>query len=201
MQPFEDIFADFMTLLIIVDPIGSLSIFLAVTKDQTVAQQRRTAVQANIIALCVLMGFLVVGQIILEALGIGMDSFKIAGGLVLFLFALQMIFGSSSLSHQPEAGYNVAVFPLAVPSLAGAGSMLAVVTLTDNNRHDLIEQATTAGVVVLVICVTTTVMLLARPLRALLGQTGASVLSRVMGLILAALSVQTLTDGIKAVFP
>ena len=118
-------------------------------------------------------------------------SFQIAGGIVLFLFALTMIFEKSSgAAPPPEEGHDVAVFPLAMPSIATPGALLSVVVLTDNNANSLLEQTITCGVMAVVLVATLVLMLLAGRIVKLIGKSGANVLSRVMGLILSAVAVQ-----------
>ncbi len=133
------VFEEFVTIWVVVDPIGTVPIFLAATKGMDPKQRPRVAIQANLAAAGILFFFIVVGQILLGALGISLASFRIAGGIILFLFALTMIFGSSSPRAANDDGstadLNVAIFPLAVPAIAGPGAILAVVVLTDNHRY------------------------------------------------------------------
>jgi multiple antibiotic resistance protein len=182
-------------------------VFLAVTVGMTAGARRRVAVKASLTAAGILMFFLVLGQFLLDALEIRLDSFQIAGGIVLFLFALTMIFGPS----KPEAEANlepegaggdrgVAVFPLAVPSIASPGAMLAVVVLTDNNRFSFPEQAVTAVVTLFCVGVTCVLMLLAGPINRVIGPGGASIVSRVMGIILAAVAVDGVLGAISDYF-
>jgi multiple antibiotic resistance protein len=151
------------------------------------------------------MFFLVLGQFLLHALEIRLDSFQIAGGIVLFLFALTMIFGPSKpeaeASLEPDGGdRDVAVFPLAVPSIASPGAMLAVVVLTDNNRFSVPEQAVTAAVTLFCVASTCVLMLLAGPINRVIGPGGASIVSRVMGIILAAVAVDGVLNAMSDYF-
>ncbi|KHQ52769.1 Multiple antibiotic resistance protein MarC [Mameliella alba] len=128
---------EFITLLVVIDPIGSLPVFYFATAAVPAALHWRFALRAVLVAWIVLMAFLVVGQLLLEGLGLRFGSFQIAGGIVLFLFALTMIFGESKPEREiEEAGrsdLSGATFPLAMPSIASPGAMLAVVVLTDNH--------------------------------------------------------------------
>jgi multiple antibiotic resistance protein len=184
---------DFITIFVVVDPIGSIPIFVYATQGVPAERHRAVAIRAVAVAGGVLLFFLVAGQLVLEAIGISLASFRIAGGLVLFLFALSMIFGES----KPEAELagaqgdpmDRAVFPLAMPSIASPGAMLAVVALTDNDRFSVAEQAVTAGLLLVVLALTLLTLFAAVPLNRRLGASGASVISRVMGIILAAVAV------------
>jgi multiple antibiotic resistance protein len=195
---FNELFFDFVTLWVTIDPIGTVPLYLAVTKDLSHADRRKAAIRATIIASVILGSFLFFGQLLLEVMHIEMLSFQIAGGIVLFLFALSMIFANSSANQAPaDAGHDVAVFPLAMPSIATPGALLSVVVLTDNNTHNLLEQSMTCVVMLFVLGLTLVLMLLANKLIKLIGRSGANILSRVMGMILAAVAVQMVYSAIK----
>ena len=191
----QTIFEQFVTLWVVIDPIGTIPVFVAVTASLDSSSRPRVALLAAIAAAGVLMFFLVLGQFLIDALGISLPAFQIAGGIILFLFALTMIFGDSKprsettdAESNPQEGLP-AIFPLAVPSLASPGAMLAVVLLTDNNRFSIPEQAITAGVMVSVILVAYLLMLAAGPILKVIGVSGAAIVSRVMGMILGAVAV------------
>ena len=198
----DDYIREFVTVWVVVDPIGTVPVFIAVTATMSSKERRGVAFRAALISALILLAFIVGGQLLLEALEISLVSFQIAGGIVLFLFALQMIFGpgkpESELSENRPSKEDVAVFPLAVPSLASPGAMLAVVVLTDNNRYSITEQAITTGVVMLVILAALILMLAAGFINRVIGISGASILSRVMGLILAAVAVDKVRDALLA---
>ena len=195
---FNELFFDFVTLWVTIDPIGTVPLYLAVTKDLSHADRRKAAIRATIIASVILGSFLFFGQLLLEVMHIEMLSFQIAGGIVLFLFALSMIFANSSANQAPaDAGHDVAVFPLAMPSIATPGALLSVVVLTDNNTHSLPEQSMTCLVMLFVLGLTLVLLLLANKLIKLIGRSGANILSRVMGMILAAVAVQMVYSAIK----
>ncbi len=137
------------------------------------------------------------GQYLLEEMRIELPSFQIAGGIVLFLFALSMIFEKESAAETTEEGRDVAVFPLAMPSIATPGALLAVVVLTDNNTHNFLQESATCGVMALVLATNLLLMLLGNRIVALLGRAGLSILSRVMGMILAAAAVQMVYSALK----
>lgn len=197
----------FITLWVVIDPIGTIPVFIAVTAGMTAAARRRTALTATLVSAGVLLFFLVFGQLLIDALGIGLLSFQVAGGIILFLFALTMIFGEPKQDADTrladadtplgETGRpSPAVFPLAVPSLASPGAMLAIVLLTDNNSVAIAAQAATAGIMMLVLAVAYVFMLLAGPIIRLIGNSGAAVVSRVMGMILASVAADAVLSAL-----
>ena len=197
MKRSELIF-DLITLWVTIDPIGTLPLYLSVTKDMTPQKRRAAAIRASIIAFIILAGFLYLGQYLLEEMRIELLSFQIAGGIVLFLFALSMIFEKEG-PPKPVADdtRDVAVFPLAMPSIATPGALLAVVVLTDNNTHNFLDQTATCGIMLLILAINLTIMLLGEKIVKLMGRAGLNVLSRVMGMILAAAAVQMVYSAIR----
>lgn len=197
-------FEDFVTMWVVIDPIGSIPVFIAVTMALTAKERVAAAIKAIVVSAAILVGFVVIGQLLLEALRIPLTSFQIAGGVVLFLFALTMIFGPSKPEKESKeasgSAADVAVFPLAVPSIASPGAMLAAVVLTDNHRFSLAEQATTSGLMLLILAVTLLLLLAANPIHRLIGTSGASIVSRVMGLILASVAVNNVLEALAAYF-
>ncbi|MCB1689968.1 MAG: MarC family protein [Halioglobus sp.] len=195
---------EFITLWVVIDPIGTIPVFLAVTAGLSVAQQRSIAVKSTLIAGLILLFFIVGGQVLMEGLNIHLESFQIAGGIILFLFATTMIFGDGKpASEQKQFDGNIshlAVFPLAIPSLASPGAMLSVVMLTDNHRYSIEQQAVTAGIMVTVMLCTAALLLLANPIQRVIGTAGASIISRVMGLILASVAVDNILHALNTYF-
>jgi multiple antibiotic resistance protein len=192
-----------ITLFVVLDPVGSIPIFLGPTERLDPPDRRKVAFVAVSVALLVLLLFLYCGQYALEALHIGIPAFRIAGAAVLFLFALQMIFGGhhqGGAADVDRAPSEIAIFPVAMPGIASPGALLAVVLLTDNNRFSLAEQSITAGLTVLVMLCVLLALLLAGRIRRLLGASGIMVITEIMGLVLAAFSVQQMLDGIAEVF-
>ncbi len=195
-----------VSLWAVIDPIGSIPVFIAATAGLSAAVQRKIAFRAIIISFFLLSAFIVGGQIVLEAMEISLPSFQIAGGLVLLLFALTMIFGESKPEQEQHMAENkdkyldISVYPLAVPSIASPGAMMAVVLATDNHRYSINEQLITFGAMATVLVATLVLMLLASPILKLIGNTGASIISRVMGLILASIAVESILTGIVAFF-
>lgn len=195
----------FVTLWVVIDPIGTIPVFIAVTATLTASARRKTALLAALVSAGVLLFFLVFGQLLIEALDIGLNSFQVAGGIILFLFALTMIFGESKQvveQHEaeeelerPSQRPNPAIFPLAVPSLASPGAMLAIVILTDNNRYSAADQGITALVMLSVVLIAFVLMLLADPIIRLIRYSGAAIISRVMGMILASVAVNSVLSA------
>lgn len=200
---WPDVWKDLVTILVVVDPIGTLPVYYFATSSVPKRLHRKLAVRAVLIATLVLLMFLIGGQIILEMLGLRFGSFQIAGGIVLFLFAMMMVFGDSKSDREIREAesddLSGAVFPLAMPSIASPGAMLAIVVLTDNHQNSVEEQVVTAGLLILVMGLTLLLLLLAAWLKKFLGKTGANVISRVMGIILATIAVDAVLGGLQAV--
>jgi multiple antibiotic resistance protein len=183
--------SEFVTLFLVINPFGVLPAFLAVTGTHTVSAQRKIALQAVLISFVVLVFFVIAGAFLLEQMGIPIRAFQISGGILLFLVALDMI-RSRSLTDEPDTAQSdaaLAVYPLAIPKIAGPGSMLTVVLLTDDDRFNPLGQAVTVGVLALVLVVTLLILLLSGPISRVIGAAGVSVVSRVMGMLLAAMAV------------
>ncbi|MBC7144811.1 MAG: MarC family protein [Thioclava marina] len=198
----SQVLQEFITLWVVIDPIGTLPVFLAVTRNMSEAERHAVARRAVLVSFIVLGLFIVLGQIVLEALGLPLPAFQIAGGIVLFLFSLTMIFGSGKPQSEIDEADRVretSVFPVAIPSIASPGAMLAVVILTDNDRFSVIHQSITAALMGAVLMVTLVILLLANPLHRLIGTTGAMVISRVMGMILAAVAVDAVLKALVTI--
>src|SRR5437899_3694078 len=136
---------DFATLWTTIDPIGNVALFAGLTAALTRSERHRTARTAVSCATITLVAAATVGQVVLDAIGIHMHSLKVAGGIILFLFGVQMLFGKMAerTGRSPEEGRDLAVFPLAVPSIAGPGAMMAVIVLTDNDVDTVPERLET----------------------------------------------------------
>lgn len=195
----EQAFRDFLMLFATIDPIATLALFVPLTAELSAAARRRVALRAVLWSGIVLLGFLAGGQLVLSGLGIRLESFQIAGGVILFLLGLQMVFGSGVAAHggPAEPGQDIAIFPLALPAIASPGAIMAVVLLTDNHRQSIPQQALTGGVLLVVLLLTLLLLFMADRAHRLLGRTGATVLIRVMGLILAALATEQIVSGIE----
>lgn len=194
----------FIFFFAVIDPIGTVPVFLAVTKNHDLADRKKIAVHAAWISAAILLFFVIAGEIILTAISIPLEAFQIAGGIVLFLFALSMIFGEAKPEEEVKLvssrTADTAVYPLAVPSIASPGAMLAAVLLTENHRYNFGEQVITSIIMLLVIGIVLVAMLGANRLHKWLGDTGASIISRVMGLILTSVAVANILEGVKEYF-
>lgn len=201
-MPYFEIFLNaFITLTVIVDPVGTAAVFCGMTAKFENKKFRQTAFRATSIAFGLLLFFGLFGSALLEKLGITLPAFRIAGGILLFVTAFRMLFGQP----QPESVKNdsnnyeehdIAVFPIAIPLLAGPGCMTAIILLMSRAR-DISEQATVLGALMATHLVALLCLLVAAPIQRLLGSGGVNILARVMGVILAAMSVQFVADGLR----
>ncbi len=196
----------FIALLVILDPAGTATIFAGLTHGATPAQRQRLALRGVGIAGVTLLLFAFAGEILLRALGIGLPAFRIAGGVLLLLLAIDMLFahrlGFQRLTEgeNREAGRadDISVFPLAIPLIAGPGALTTMVLLMGRTGGELTAQMTLIGVLVVVLVITLGVLLAANRVVSVLGQTGVNVVSRILGILLAALAVQLILDGVNA---
>ncbi|CAA0116409.1 Uncharacterised protein [Halioglobus japonicus] len=195
---------EFITLWVVIDPIGTIPVFLAVTAGLSVSQRHSIAIRATLIAGVILLFFIVGGQVLMEGLNIHLESFQIAGGIILFLFATTMIFGDGKPATEQKlfdgTVTHLAVFPLAMPSLASPGAMLSVVMLTDNHRYSIEQQLVTVAMMCAVIACSLALLLAAGPIQRMIGTAGASIISRVMGLILASVAVDNILSAVDTYF-
>ncbi len=199
----HELLATFIFFFAVIDPIGSVPVFIAVTSRYEERIKRIIALKATLISATILLFFVVAGEVILAAIDIPLSAFQISGGIVLFLFALSMIFGESKPDEELKmirSGTETAIFPLAVPSIASPGAMLAAVMLTKNTEYNLWEQAQTSAVMLLVLLVVLLLLLASSWIHRFIGNSGASIISRVMGLILSAVAVSSILAGIKEYF-
>ena len=198
-----DFAATFIVFFAVIDPIGTIPVYIAVTKGYDTKAKRKIALISSAVAALILLFFVIAGELILTAMSIPLPAFQIAGGIVLFLFALSMIFGESKPEEETrlaEQHHETAIFPLAVPSIAGPGAMLAAVLMTEHARVDIWHRIQISSVMLSVVFITLLLMLMASGIHRLIGDAGASVVSRVMGLILAAVATTNTLAGISAYF-
>lgn len=183
---------EFVLLLVTINPFASVPVFLSVTAAMSRAERDRTALRCCLIASVILLFLLAFGQLFLEKIGVSLPALRIAGALVLLILGLRMVFGEvpGGSKSDAQAG-DVAVFPLAMPMLAGGGSIAAIVAMTDHHVKSIIEQALTAIVLLAVMAVIYLFLRSAEAIQKAIGDTGTNVMSRIMGLVLAALAVQT----------
>ena len=194
---------NFVLFFAVIDPFGTLPVFLAVTRRHQEWEKTGIALYAVGVATAILLFFVLFGQLLLEAVGVPLPAFQVAGGIVLFLFALTMIFGESKPDEELAAirsGKETAIFPLAVPSIASPGAMLAAVVLTDNHRFAWTQQVAATVEMLAVLAITLALLLTAGRIQRVIGLAGASVVSRVMGLILSAVAATSVLEGLKVYF-
>lgn len=205
MASFETLFNAFVTLLVTVDPPGLAPLFLALTRGMTREQRLTASTRASVIAFVVLAVFALFGAAILSAFGITLPAFRVAGGLLLFFIAFEMIFErrndrkekSADVAITRDMIHDIAAFPLAIPLIAGPGAISAAVLLA-GSAPDGWGRLWLIAILALVIAVTFAALVLSDRVERFLGQTGRSILTRLLGLILAALAVQFVADGVKA---
>lgn len=199
----NELIATFIFFFAVIDPIGSIPVFIVATNGFNEKEKRATAIKAVTVSLLVLLFFIIVGELILDAIQIPLSAFQIAGGIVLFLFALSMIFGDSKPESEIQKIKNTtetAIFPMAIPSIASPGAMLAVVLLTKNSENSILEQFQSSLILLTVLALVLLLLLIATKVHKLIGDGGASIISRVMGLILSSVAVSNVIEGIKESF-
>jgi len=204
-MPLEFLISALVTLLVVVDPIGLVPSYLAVTQGLPKRARRSVALRAAVIAAAILVGSALIGDWLLRTLSIGLPAFRIAGGLLLFSIASEMVFGVriERQSRQAEDAIeehvrNVAAFPLAIPLMAGPGAITATVLLAGRSEGDPMRLAILLAVIGFVAALCAAVFMFCAPIGRLLGVTGNLVLSRLLGVLLAALAVQYVVDGVRA---
>jgi multiple antibiotic resistance protein len=197
----------FVTVFVVVDPIAMAPTFLVVTEGMPRAARRSVGIRASLIAAGILTGVALVGDRLLGVLEISLPAFRIAGGLLLFWIAAEMVFGVRS-QHEGEAAEqaleervrNVAAFPLAIPLLAGPGAITATLLLATRASGNMVLTGILIAVVLVIALSCWITFITAERISGLLGKTGNIVLSRLLGVLLAALAVQYVVDGIRSIF-
>ncbi|MFO1203588.1 MAG: MarC family protein [Tabrizicola sp.] len=190
----------FATLFVVIDPPGLVPLFIALTRGMGPEKRRAMAQRACIIAAALLLLFGVAGESILSFIGISMPAFRIAGGILLFLTALDMLFERRTQrreGQQAEPDHDPSVFPLATPLIAGPGAIATMILLVGEAGSTWPGTLTVLGLMVFMMLVTWAFLLASPPLERMLGRTGTIVITRLLGMLLAALSVQFVIDGVK----
>lgn len=197
----------FVTLLVVVDPLGTVPVFLSVTHDVPQDARWRVGCRAALIAGLILAGTALTGSWLLTRLGIGLPAFRISGGILLFVIAFEMVLGVRPVREARQAEQaveehvrNIAAFPLAIPLIAGPGAITATLLLAGRAYDDPASLAVLISIIALVAAACALAFLSASRVAAVLGITGNAVLSRLLGVILAALAVQFVIDGSRAAF-
>ena len=169
----NEVFATILFLIAVLDPIGSVPVYLEATKHFDEKHKRKIAIRASVVAFFILLVFIVLGQIVLEGMSVSLDAFQISGGVILFLFALTMIFGDGKPEmekHLITDYKHVTIFPVAVPSIASPGAIMAVVLLTDNHIYTFQQQALTTFLVAVVVGLTGLLLLGANKVQEKIGE-------------------------------
>ncbi len=197
-----------VTFLVIIDPPGCAPIFSSLTRGTSAAHRRSMAIRSSLIAWAILMFFALLGKPMLHALGISLASFRIAGGIMLFFIAIDMVFErrterrekrAESIEGTPEAE-DISVFPMAIPMISGPGS-IASAMLWVSRADDALQNATVLAPITVVMLITMVTLLAAGPLMKLVGERLEAMITRILGVILAALAAQFVIDGLKQSFP
>ncbi|ROT98450.1 MarC family protein [Histidinibacterium lentulum] len=195
-----ELLAAFTALFVVIDPIGLTPIFVALTRGMPDRDRRLLGLRATLIAALLLLLFAVFGEALLGAVGIGMPAFRIAGGVLLFLTALDMLFERRRARREDTAeedpSDDPSVFPLAIPLIAGPGAIATIILLAGRAEGPA-EFASVLGVTAAVLAIVLLLFLAAGPIERALGKTGVNVVTRLLGMLLAALSVQFILDGLR----
>lgn len=198
--------AAFVTFFVVIDPIGVTPIFAGLTQGTGAAHRRKMAIKSVAIATIILLGFAYGGEWLLSALGVSLDAFRAAGGVLLFLLALDMIFEKRTERREDRAeklhagkeagGEDISVFPMAIPMLAGPGAIASVMLYMSGSGGDIATQAVILGAMAANLIVCLVLFLAAGPLMRVMGDTLAAMITRILGVILAALAAQFILDGV-----
>ncbi len=198
----------FTTLFVVIDPLGLVPVLLALTPGLRAPERRRMALKGTLIAAVILLGFALAGEPVLALLGIGLPAFRTAGGVMLLLIALEMVFERRTARRESRAQEvnaspeheDISVFPMAIPMIAGPGS-IASAMLWVWRADDAAEVATVLAAITVLIAITLATLLAAGPLMRLLGDRIEAMITRILGVILAALAAQFVIDGLRESFP
>lgn len=211
----------FVTLFVIIDPIGLVPIFLALTADATAAHRKKMAIHGCLIGFAILLLFALLGDNLLGAMGISMPAFRLAGGVLLFLIALEMVFEKrtkrrneraeelqaeeegaehASAANSEDGNEDIAAFPLAIPFVAGPGAIATVILLMNRHEGDVAWQASFIGAIALAVLVTLVMFLASAKLAHRIPPALINVTTRILGILLAALSIQFVIDGVSNAF-
>lgn len=192
-----------VTFVTVIDPIGLAPIVIGLIGDDPPAARRRIVTRATLIAGGVIAAFGIFGRVLFDSLGISLDAFSIAGGALLFLVAIDMLFGrpsgareTPSEQEEAQAREDVSVFPLAIPLIAGPGTLVSVILLVNAAGSDPLRLGLVAVMGALVLGLAWAAMRLSAAIARRIGKTGVTVLSRILGMVLAALAVQFILNGI-----
>ena len=198
----------FVPLLVIIDPPGCAPIFASLTRGADAAHRRRMAIRSSLVAWSILIFFALLGQPMLKTLGISLASFRLAGGIMLFIIALEMVFEKRTQRRETRANEiegtpgadDISVFPMAIPMIAGPGSIASIMLLV-GRADGPVEWGIVLAAMTLVLVLTLLALLTAAPLMQMIGAKLEAMITRILGVILAALAAQFVIDGLKQSFP
>ena len=200
----------FVTFFVILDPIGTVPLFVGLTPDNSALERRRIALRAVVIAAIILLVFTLIGRPLLHYLDVSLSAFRIAGGALLFMVTADMVMARShsgirqtTLEEDREATTraDVTVFPLAIPLIAGPGAITSVILLQESSADDPVARVTVAAVMLSVLGIELVSLLCAPVIMRVLGVTGVNVLGRVLGIVLAAIAANNMVEGLRESFP
>lgn len=199
-----------VTFFVIIDPIGLAPMFASLTEGTDAAHRRRMALRSVVISALIITGFAYGGSFLLGALGITLEAFRAAGGILLFLIALDMVFEKRAerrekrndqiLEHRDDSPTDISVFPLAIPLMAGPGAIATIMLYMKSAGDDVVAQLTVLGAAGINLLVCLAIFIAVGPLLRVLGETVAQTIGRILGVILAALAVQLIFDAISNTF-
>ncbi|MHB1587334.1 MAG: MarC family protein [Acidiferrobacteraceae bacterium] len=198
----------FVTLFVVIDPIGLAPMFAALTAGATQEYKRAMAIKGVVIAALILLLFALLGDALLHLLGIELAAFRVAGGILLLLLAIDMLFARHSglrsttqrETREAEQRDDISVFPLAIPLIAGPGAFTTLLLALRSVHERLLESLAALGVLAAVLAITLAALLMSARIMRFIGETGANVVSRVLGVLLSALAVQFIMDGLQSGF-
>jgi multiple antibiotic resistance protein len=196
----------FLTLFVVIDPVGLVPVFVALVGHRSEAVQRSTARRAILISAVLLAAFALIGGPLLAYLGISLAALQVAGGILLFRIAVDMVFAqyrreTTEEEVESQTREDVSVFPLAIPLIAGPGALASILVLTSEAHGDPVDVATILAVAGLVLLVAWALLRVSGQVATLLGRTGVNVVTRILGIILAALAVQLVANGLQELWP
>ncbi|MEM6640836.1 MAG: MarC family protein [Pseudomonadota bacterium] len=205
---YADLIKYFFVLFVVVEPVSLVPMFAALTVDESDKQRRRVALKATILSAVILVAFTLGGQWLLHNLGISVAAFKIGGGVLLLLLSIDMVFArrsgmrSTTVREQDEARdrEDISVFPLAFPLIAGPGALATLVLIAGEVEGDHALLIGLIAIVLVLMVIVLALLMLSGLVMRVLGVTGANMVSRIFGVILVALAIQYLVDGIKTAF-
>ncbi|MCX8476119.1 MAG: MarC family protein [Sphingomonas sp.] len=196
----------FVTFFVVIDPPGCAPIFAGLTSGASAVHRRAMAIRAVLVASAILFGFALFGEALLRALGISLNAFRIAGGIMLFLIALEMVFEKRTERREDRAekikadeAADISIFPMAMPMIAGPGSIASVMLLMSQSSG-LASSAVVLAAMASILALTLLALLIAGPIMRVVGAKIEAVVSRLLGVLLAALAAQFVIDGIRASF-